>query len=143
MFLVFLSCDGVSQREDAIVCANLNARYCLLCNENNNNSQEKKMHNEGLLIINKPKIHNNSYFEKATLYYFQLLVFKMMKDINKHSYNHLQHIIYHEQFLGINVRYSLIVKCSETAILLNMQQQFDFERCSAHLLYLYCYHLYH
>ncbi len=34
------------------------------------------MHNEGLLNINKPEIHRDSYFEMSTLYYFQLLILK-------------------------------------------------------------------
>ncbi len=34
------------------------------------------MHNAGLLIISKPEIHRDSYFEMSTLYYFQLLILK-------------------------------------------------------------------
>ncbi len=34
------------------------------------------LYNEGLLIIIKPKIHQDSYFEMSTLYYFQLLILK-------------------------------------------------------------------
>ncbi len=34
------------------------------------------MHNAGLLIISKPEIHRNSYFEMSTLYYIQLLIQK-------------------------------------------------------------------
>ncbi len=34
------------------------------------------LYNEGLLIISKPEIHRDSYFEMSTLYYFQLLILK-------------------------------------------------------------------
>ncbi len=34
------------------------------------------MYNAGLLIISKPEIHQDSYFEMYTLYYFQLLILK-------------------------------------------------------------------
>ncbi len=32
------------------------------------------MHIEGLLIINKPKIHWASYFEMSMIHYFQVLI---------------------------------------------------------------------
>lgn len=42
----------------------------VLYNQNANNNQVKKtMHNKGLLIMNKPKMHQDSYFEMCTLYY--------------------------------------------------------------------------
>ncbi len=34
------------------------------------------MHNAGLFIIRKPEIHQDSYFEMSTLYYFQLFILK-------------------------------------------------------------------
>ncbi len=34
------------------------------------------MYNAGLLIISKPEIHRDSYFEMSTLYYFQLPILK-------------------------------------------------------------------
>lgn len=83
MFKVFPSCDRAAQREATILTiayVKVNARYSLLCNQNQNNNQKNVMYNVGLLIINKPEIYCDSYFEMYMLPYFQLLIQKVEGD---------------------------------------------------------------